>query len=264
MLNKMGKIRHKNLGKVTTLDGTIYNAQEILFHTPSEHTINGNHFPLEIQIIHNAITKGDFGKNVIVSFLFKAKAGSYNKFIESLDFFSLPNSYTGKRLIHESISINNILLLHDDTESINMTPFSFYTYQGSLTQPPCVEKVIHYVASEPIELSTTAIQLISEALKIPDLEDKNGNIVVSDSILYNNRRTQQLNGRTIFHYDKNKYNSPLFVPFRKNEKQISTSNGHYEKQIRDSTEYFFVEGDKPSGIIGATIVSDSEALANLN
>ena len=50
------------MGKIVTLDGAIYVAEEIVFHTPSEHTIQGKRFPLEVQIIHYGQSKGDIAK----------------------------------------------------------------------------------------------------------------------------------------------------------------------------------------------------------
>ena len=43
------------MGKISDIDGTTYEASEILFHTPSEHTILGERYPLEVQIVHRAI-----------------------------------------------------------------------------------------------------------------------------------------------------------------------------------------------------------------
>lgn len=253
------RIFHTNFGRIVTLDGTIYQAEEIVFHTPSEHTIDGKKFPLEMRVIHRAITKSDFGKKAALSFLFTGKAGVYNKFVDALDFFSLPNPYTRARNIYEKLFINNILLNTDDIESSLMMPFSFYTYSGSMTEPPCEEKVIHYVASEPIEMSITAIELFKEALRQPDFEDSYGNVLESQKITLNNSRTTQpLNGRAVFHYDHVKFGFPTFKKSA-SDYAIEIPRGHYEKQIKESTEYIYVEGKEPSSIPGAIVVSDDEA-----
>ena len=57
------------------MDGGVYNAQELSIHTPSEHTINGEKFDVELQIVHYGQTIGDTAKQVIVSFLFKKSPG---------------------------------------------------------------------------------------------------------------------------------------------------------------------------------------------
>jgi len=86
-VNSTLKILHKDFGRVVTLDGSVYVAEEIVFHTPSEHTINGKTYDLEMQIIHSGQTVGDIAKHVVLSFLFEKKPGVYNKFIDDVDFF---------------------------------------------------------------------------------------------------------------------------------------------------------------------------------
>jgi len=253
------RIKHPNFGKIVTLDGAVYIAQEIVFHTPSEHTINGVRFDMEMQIIHYGKSIGDTLKTTIFSFLFRAKPGSFNKLIDKLDFFDLPNPHNKARELAQTLFIPHILLDSNEDDLSIMVPFSFYTYQGSLTAPPCSEKTIHYVASQPINLSNTALELFKEALRVPDLMDSKGNIMTSNTLLENNRATQPLNGRAIFHYDHTKFNCP---DFRKKSKGINPK-GHYEKRTKETTEYFFVNGYKPSGIPNSFVVPNKEALENM-
>lgn len=253
------KIFHANFGKVVTLDGTVYIAEEIVFHTPSEHTINGEKYPMEMQVVHRAKSRGDYGKQLILSFLFQAKVGIYNKFIDSLDFFIMPNPHEKSKRLFEKLYIPNVLLNNEDGETSLFKPFSFYTYQGSMTAPPCSEKVIHLVVSEPIKLSPTVIEMFKEALREPDFQDPAGNIIqAKPSSLSNARVTQPLNGRSVFHYDHSNYGLPTIT-----KKEMEPQpRGHYEKQTNESTEYFFVEGNEPSRIPGAIVVSDDEAKSN--
>merc|ERR1711964_596847 len=48
-----------------------YKATEVVFKTPSDHTIQGKQYPLEVQIIHKATSQGDLRYNAVVSFLFE-------------------------------------------------------------------------------------------------------------------------------------------------------------------------------------------------
>jgi carbonic anhydrase len=251
---------HHNFGKVVTLDGAVFKAEEITFHTPSNHKIDGKSFPLEVSIIHYGISKGDIAKQVILSFLFEKKAGIYNQFIDDLDFLNLPNTSQKVKNIINKIYIPKILFEargENDDQIIMMKPFSFYTYQGSLPFPPCTERTIHYVASKPLRIGSTALQLFTEALRVPDQIKSDGSsfdVIVSDTLPVSNREIQELKGRPIFHYDHKKY-CPMGDPPKPEVKPL----GHYEKMKRDVTNYFFVTGTKPSGIPGAFVVPNEEA-----
>ena len=249
------RIFHKFFGKIVTLDGAVYHAEEIVFHTPSEHTINGKRYDMEMQIIHYGQTKGDIAKQVIFSFLFEKKPGVYNKFIDDVDFFNLPDPLSKERDITNNLFVPKLFYSSDDNDLPIMRPFSFYTYQGSLPFPPCTERSIIYVAAKPIPLGSTAIQMFQEALRVPDLQSSTGNIIVSNGSTENYRSTQNINGRMIFYYDHVKY---CGEDLRSNRMPVK-SVGHYEKQKKTVTEFFFVNGENPSGLPGAFLVSENEA-----
>lgn len=266
--NGLLQIENYDFGKIVTLDGAVYQAEQITFHTPSNHQINGKSFPLEISIIHYGVTKGDIAKQVVLSFLFEKKAGVYNKFLEDVDVYNLPDPLAKSREIDNKIYIPKILYSmkeDDDNETIMMKPFSFYTYQGSIPFPPCTERTINYVASTPLKVGSSILQLLQEALRVPDMiNEKQGydtntnssmDIVVSDHLSVSNRNIQPRNGRPIFYYDSSKY-----CTMEKTEKP-KPQTGHYEKVTKDITQYFFVNGNKPSGIAGAILVPEKEALA---
>ena len=136
-----------------------------------------------------------------------------------------------------------------------MTPFSFYTYEGSLTFPPCTERTLYYVHADPLELSSTAIALFKEALKKPDSIDEHGNLVVESGSPENYRVTQPRNDREVFIYDHTKYDCPVYA---KKAKVVKPA-GHYEKRVKETTNFIWVNGNKVSGIPGAFVVSEEEA-----
>jgi carbonic anhydrase len=256
------RIKHKYFGKTVTLDGAIYTAEEIVFHTPSEHQINGKHFEMEMQVIHYGKTRGDIAKQLVLSFLFKKHPGVYNKFIDDLDFFNLPNTVTKKRAILNSLFIPKIFYNTDFEDVAVMKPFSFYTYQGSLTAPPCSERTIHYVAAEPIKIGSSALELFQEAIRVPDMiNDRTGDVIVSGLLPENNRAVQKLNGRAVFYFDKNKFcgkDKDLGL----NSGGKGKKRGHYEKVLKKITDYYYVNGEKPSGLPGSYVVSSKEANGN--
>ena len=248
-------IYEENIGKIVTLDGAVYRAEEITFHTPSNHKIDGKSFPLEISIIHYGETVGDIAKQVVLNFLFEKKAGVYNKFIDDLDIFNIPNPITKKTNITNSLFVPKIFYNSEDTDLVVFKPFSFYTYQGSLAFPPCTERTINYVTSTPLQIGTTVLQLFQEALRTPDLIKKKGDkttILVSDNLPSSSREVQELNGRPVFHYDHTKY------CFENPQKPKPQPVGHYEKMPRDVEKIFYVSGNKPSGIPGAFVIPTEE------
>ena len=248
-------IFHKFFGKIVTLDGAVYNAEEIVFHTPSEHTINGVRYDMEMQIIHYGQTKGDIANQVVFSFLFEKKPGVYNKFIDDIDYFNLPNPISKEREINKNLFIPRIFYSSDDNDLPILRPFSFYTYQGSIPFPPCTERTIVYVAAKPIPLGSTAIQMFQEALRVPDLQTSIGDIITSNASTENNRNVQPLLGRIVFYFDHIKYCGEDL----RNSREPIKSIGHYEKQKKTVTDYFYVTGENPSGLPGALLVSEGEA-----
>jgi carbonic anhydrase len=252
------RIFHPNLGKIVTLDGAVYVAEEIVFHTPSEHTIEGRRFEMEMQVIHYGQSKGDIAKQVVLSFLFEKKSGIYNKFLDDIDFFNLPNPAFPERDITNNLFIPKIFYTSTDDNIPVMRPFSFYTYQGSITFPPCSEKTIHYVVSQPIPLGSTLLNLMKEALRVPDFKDEMGNIISTPEVPDNFRDVQPLNGRTVFFYDVAKYCNPGELDYTK-KKEVRPSRGHYEKVKSKKWVYYQVDGKSPSGMPDSYIVSEQEA-----
>jgi len=247
------KIFHHNFGKVVTADGSVYKAEEIVIHTPSEHTIHGKKFDAEMQIIHYGQTKGDIAKQVVLSILFENTPGEYNKFFESLDIFNLPNVLNKEKKLFNNLFIPEVFYSSDETVNINsMKKFSFFTYQGSLTFPPCTENTILYVTSKPIPLSTTTIKLLQEAIRSPDINKIDDNIYLSEHLPENDRLVQKRNGRPVFYYNHQKYCGP-------DKPKKKKAEGHYEKIIVKKKEILYVDGMKPLLYPEAFVISKDEA-----
>lgn len=244
------RILHHDFGKIVTLDGSVYIGEEIVFHTPAEHKINGRKFDMEMQVIYYGRSKGDIAKQVVLSFLFEKRAGVYNKFLEDLDIFALPSENAPERDIKNDIYIPRIFYNSDEESDLTMKPFSFYTYQGSLSMPPCSEGTIHYVAADVIPLGSVPIQLFREALKKSDNPH--------EALPKNARSTQPLNGRKVFFYDKDKYDTDV-VP----QKRELPIEGHYEKIHKHKTQYLWVNNNQPSLLPGAVLVPKKEVSERL-
>lgn len=265
-LNGAIRVLHPNLGKVVTLNGSVYIGEEISVHTPSEHTKEGKRYDMEIQFTFYGTSKGDIANQVVLSFLFEKKPGYYNRFIDDLDFYTLPNPNEPEKYILNNLYIPKIFYSvtggeSDESEFTIMKPFSFFTYEGSLTQPPCSENTIHYVAAEVLPIGGVVLDLAMEALRQPDMkkQDSNGSstIVRDDSTIENYRNLQDLNHRNVFYFDHKKcMQADLDVSTGDNQ-QIGT---HYEKIKKEVAYHIFVPGEKPSGIPGSFLESKDDAL----
>lgn len=44
-------------------------------------------------------------------------------------------------------------------------PFNYYKYMGSFTTPPCAENIVWFVASKPLKISTTFVDMLRESVK---------------------------------------------------------------------------------------------------
>lgn len=185
-------------GNVIHADQTIYEANSILFRSPSEHLIDGQRYDLEIQILHKEKSEAKTQRQLILSFLVKGEAGKYNKFFDSLDFIDLPRAGNIKGLT-KSLNISD--LFSSTSKSITTFPsFSFFEYSGSLTFPPCSENVIWLVADKPLLASTTIIALFKDAVYQPFMLPEKVVQINEYNDIKNSRELQVDNHRSIKYY----------------------------------------------------------------
>ena len=147
-------------GNFATIQGRRYEAKQFHFHSPSEHRVNGKSFPLEVHLVHS----NPDGQLAVLGVLFDE--GDENSMLNQLNGFTPAGMepYTGP------IDYNNLISPRDE----------YYTYNGSLTTPPCSEGVLWVVVKNPITASRE---------QIDRFHDEMG----ADT----NRPTQPRNARTI-------------------------------------------------------------------
>ncbi|WP_417318422.1 carbonic anhydrase [Emcibacter sp.] len=127
-------------GSTLMSEGREYELLQFHFHSPSEHTIEGRHFPLEVHLVH----KDDSGKLAVVGVMFREGQ-------ENPDLAALWN--------HMPENANTGYVSSDLVNASNLLPsnLSFVRYNGSLTTPPCSEGVRWHVVAEPLEASAAQI-----------------------------------------------------------------------------------------------------------
>jgi carbonic anhydrase len=140
-----------------------YHFVQIHFHDSSEEKVHGQYYSMEAHLVH-ANAKGELA---VVAVLIRE--GRTNEFLKPIfDGFPQKGS-TEHNVIGKSINIENFLPAHR----------GYFSFDGSLTTPPCSEHVRWFVLKTPVEAS--AEQLQQFAVRYP----------------HNNRPTQPINGRVI-------------------------------------------------------------------
>ena len=270
--DNMAKLKGR-FGTINDPSGAEFEAYEIRFHSPAEHTLQGKRYDMEIQIMHKPITEGDFFKTAVVSFFVEGNSGVYNKFFDTFDPLNLPDRFNSEVRMDSTISYEWLFV--DDENSIKDTAFSYFTYVGSRTTPQCNEFTTWYIAEKPIQVSSSLLSMFSESLNV-NLEGADestlGGAVTNNAMhdaleeFYgsegNYREIQPLNNREIRFFDVTEscdYVADLTLESTQTQQQAS----HYERVKTDALRYIFVEDNQPSGLKGSFVVSEKEALNKL-
>jgi len=135
------KVAEENKSTIT-IDGNNYSLQQYHFHAPSEHTLNGTYYDMELHLVHQS----DAGKYSVVTVMIKS--GSENKAYEPI-WEHLP-ALKGEK--------ENITSLKIDEYDLLPANLSYYRYTGSFTTPPCTEGINFIIMSNPVELSKAQIE----------------------------------------------------------------------------------------------------------
>ncbi len=145
--------------------GGVYNLLQFHFHAESEHTVDGESFPLEMHMVH-----ADANGNLLVVTVFITEGAvdnpAYDQLVANLPSIASPS---------ETVPgpFNPVDLLPTD--------HAYYAYSGSLTTPPGSEGVSFGLFKTPVALSAAQILAIQNAIGVE-----------------NNRPIQPVNNRVIF------------------------------------------------------------------
>jgi carbonic anhydrase len=136
-------------GSLVEIDGQEYQLLQFHFHAPSEHTVSGSHYDMEMHLVH----KNSQDELAVVGVFLKK--GQENKVIQTI-WNNIPQEINKEKTIVTE-NINAADLLPSDT--------SYYHYYGSLTTPPCTEGVNWSVMKTPIEVSPSQVEKFKSLIK---------------------------------------------------------------------------------------------------
>ena len=116
-----------------------FELKQFHFHSPSEHTFKGEHFPMEVHFVH----QDEAGDLLVVGLMFET--GEHNVVMSQLPSF---RAKRGESPRAEPVNFNEMVAGRGD----------YFLYNGSLTTPPCSEGVQWIVMKQPIIASPEQLQ----------------------------------------------------------------------------------------------------------
>jgi carbonic anhydrase len=131
-------------GNFITVGNQTYELQQFHFHRPSEERINGKGTEMVIHLVH----KSAEGKLAIVAVLLER--GKQHGLIQTV-WNNLP--LEKNELVAPSIVL--------DLNEVLPARREYYTYMGSLSEPPCTEGVLWLVMKQPMQASPAQMALFS-------------------------------------------------------------------------------------------------------
>ncbi|KAK7267794.1 hypothetical protein RIF29_20473 [Crotalaria pallida] len=134
------------------INGTEFFLQQCHWHSPSEHTINGRRYDLELHVVHHSLNPNAKSKLAVVGVLFRidrpdSTLSKLTKYIKSM---------------MDEEAEKSIGLI--DPSKIKLGGKKYYRYMGSRTTPPCTEGVIWSIKTKIRRVSKEQVKLLKEAV----------------------------------------------------------------------------------------------------
>lgn len=175
----------------------LYRLRQFHYHSPSEHTVDGNHYDMEAHHVHFcegvSCATDDPDDEILVVAVFMS-VGSANDYLTTFwerytagaepSVAGLPNPY--------------LQFMPSDK--------SYYSYVGSTTTPPCAQNVQWMLLTQQVELSqeqlTAYHQKVNELVQpaTPNTQPTGVSTGWDNSWKTNNRPVQELGDRTVLHF----------------------------------------------------------------
>uniref|UniRef100_A0A7S2WNU0 Carbonic anhydrase n=1 Tax=Mucochytrium quahogii TaxID=96639 RepID=A0A7S2WNU0_9STRA len=149
-----------------TLDvGKLYHLRQFHFHSPSEHLVDGQRYPLELHLVHIA----DDNSIAVIGVLFRI--GEPCEFLDQfLD--KIPALRVGQPMKAGNITVNGLGINENHV----------FRYTGSLTTPPCSENVKWNLISQANTCSQDQLLVLRNAMPLNNyrpVQPINGRVVTS-------------------------------------------------------------------------------------
>ncbi|XP_020883808.1 alpha carbonic anhydrase 2-like [Arabidopsis lyrata subsp. lyrata] len=138
------------------INGTEYKLLQLHWHSPSEHTINGRRFALELHMVHESKN----GSMAVVTVLYKI--GKPDSFLGLLE-------HKMAAITDQNDAKKNVVMI--DPSKIKIESRNYYRYIGSLTTPPCTQNVTWTIIRTTRTVTKSQVNLLRVAVH----DDSNSN-----------------------------------------------------------------------------------------
>jgi carbonic anhydrase len=149
-------------GNFITVGNQTFELQQFHFHRPSEERINGKGTEMVIHLVH----KSAEGRLAVVAVLLER--GNQHELIQTI-WNNLPLEK------HEVVAPSIVIDLKEALPQRR----EYYTYMGSLSEPPCTEGVLWLVMKQPMQASPAQMALFSRLypMNARPVQPVNGRII---------------------------------------------------------------------------------------
>ena len=110
-----------------SINGTVYHLRQLHWHSPTEHSVNGRRYDLELHMVHQSAQ----GKAAVIGVFYQI--GAHDAFMHKLEPYL--EMIAEKKDREEKVGVI-------DPRGARGRASVYYRYMGSLTTPPCAEGVI--------------------------------------------------------------------------------------------------------------------------
>ncbi|KAF2265292.1 carbonic anhydrase [Lojkania enalia] len=139
----------------TSFAGSDFRLRQFHMHTPSEHRINGEYYPLELHFVHEGVA--DSAQIAVISVLFQLDEAA-DPVLTGLENFIDPIAEVGtKTEVTSGLDFASLI------NHVQTTPL--FQYTGSLTTPPCSEGVVFLIAQNPLPINVAIYNKIKSVVK---------------------------------------------------------------------------------------------------
>lgn len=188
-------------------EGTHYEMEHVHFHSPSEHTMGGSPLDAEAHLIHR-----DAGhhRTLVVAVLLRASTSSgvtTNHFLDFAFGFGRDAS-TGRNntptgswdTVSNASHAPAVTLFRPFDPYSELLPASpaYFTYTGSLTEPPCSSDVKWIIMAQPVSMSPFQAERMRTSLYRVNGNQTNINGLTNQFV--NNRPVRALAGREVRYF----------------------------------------------------------------